>query len=236
MRKDDTKLITGFGSALVDILSHEKDLFLEQTGAVKGAMILVDKQFIDKTLSMMTGKPVIVPGGSACNTVLGIAKLGGKSRFVGKLGTDDFGHRFRTELQKSNVNQVLFTSTSPTGRVLSIITPDAQRSMFTYLGASSETRPEEITPDCFENSAIVHIEGYMLFNTELMFAALRSSKEAGALISLDLASFTVVEESRELLKTIADDFVDILIANEDRPSHTPGFRMKWRLSRHYLKM
>ncbi len=209
------RLIVGFGSALVDILVHEDDEFLEKTGAVKGGMTLVGKDFIEYTLSLTSNKPWIVPGGSACNTVVGIGNLGGIARFVGKLGEDELGDLFKTELAKNNVEPVLFISPLPTGRVLSIITPDAQRSMLTFLGASSETKPVEIKDKCFDNAAIVHIEGYMLFNKDLILTALYTAKEAGALVSLDLASFTVVEESKEFLKKNVMDYVDILIANED---------------------
>ena len=106
-------------------------------------------------------------------------------------------------------------SDSPTGRVLSVITPDAQRTMFTYLGASAETRPEEITAGSFADAAVVHVEGYLLFSPDLIKAALDAAQEAGAIISLDLASFTVVEQSLELLEKLVADYVDILIANED---------------------
>ena len=90
----------------------------------------------------------------------------------------------------------------------------------------SETQPEEITENCFENAAIVHIEGYLLFNEDLILAALKAAKAAGALVSLDLASFTVVEESKVLLKKIVKDFVDILIANEDEAMAFTGIGMK----------
>jgi sugar/nucleoside kinase (ribokinase family) len=106
---------------------------------------------------------------------------------------------------------------------LSIITPDAQRSMFTFLGASSETLPEEISNGCFENASIVHIEGYLLFNPELILAAVKHAKASDALISLDLASFTVIEEARELLDRLITDFVDIAIANEDEARVFTGF-------------
>jgi len=178
-------------------------------------MTLVDNDFFEHVLSLTTGKPRIVPGGSACNTVVGIGNLGGHARFVGKSGRGKMAVFFETDLKKNNVEPFLFNSSSPTGRVLSIITPDAQRSMFTFLGASSETRPEEITEKCFEGAAVVHVEGYLLFNEELIMAALKAAKSAGARISLDLASFTVVEESKTLLEKIVKDYVDILIANED---------------------
>jgi sugar/nucleoside kinase (ribokinase family) len=216
------KLIAGIGSPLIDILAHENDEFLEKTGAVKGGMKYVDRDFIERTLTYTTQEPVIVPGGSACNTVVGIGKLGGPARFVGKSGRGDMARLFETGLKKNNVDPALFKSSSPTGRVLSIITPDAQRSMFTFLGASSEAQPGEITEECFKDAAIVHIEGYLLFNEDLILAALKAAKSAGALISLDLASFTVVEESRLILKDIVNDFVDILIANEDEAKAFTG--------------
>jgi sugar/nucleoside kinase (ribokinase family) len=132
------------------------------------------------------------------------------------------GKLIEADLLKQNVMPVLFRSASPTGRVLSIISPDAQRSMFTFLGASGETLPEEIRAKLFKDAAVVHVEGYMLFNPELIQAVLSAAKSAGAKISLDLASFTVVNESKELLEQLIDDFVDILIANEDEASVYTG--------------
>ena len=217
------RVIVGFGSALVDILVHEDDEFLKKTGAVKGGMTLVDKDFIEHTLSLTSNKPCIVPGGSACNTIVGIGHLGGIARFVGKLGKDDLGDLFKTELLNNNVEPILFTSSLPTGRVLSIITPDAQRSMFTFLGASSETQLGEIKSKCFDNVAIVHIEGYMLYNKDLMMTVLNAAKVAGTIVSLDLASFTVVEESKEFLEKNVMDYVDILLANEDEADVFTGY-------------
>jgi sugar/nucleoside kinase (ribokinase family) len=217
------KRIVGIGSALMDILIHEKDDFLDKTGAIKGGMKYVDGEFIKQTLLQTSQKPIIVPGGSACNTIMGIGKLGGEARFIGKCGMDHMARLFETDLKKNRVDPALFKSYSPTGRVLSIITPDAQRSMLTFLGASSEIQPGEITEDCFNNAAIVHIEGYLLFNEDLILKALKVAKSVGALVSLDLASFTVVEQSKTILKTIINDFVDILMANEDEAQAYTGY-------------
>ncbi len=208
-------LIVGVGSALIDILVHENDAFLQKTGAIKGGMSYVDKAFIDYTVGAATLTPDVVPGGSACNTMVGIGRLGGAARFVGKCGNGPMGQLFRTDLQKQNVEPMLLGSDSPTGRVLSIITPDAQRSMFTFLGASAETRPQEITPDCFEQAAAVHIEGYLVFNRDLITTVLEAAKNAGAVVSLDLASFNVVEQCEDILPGLIAEYVDILIANED---------------------
>lgn len=216
------KYIAAAGSALVDMCLIESDNFLQLTGAPKGGMTLVDEHTIKQILSKTTKTPAVIPGGSACNTILGIGKLGGQARFIGKLGNDELGLQFLQGLKNHNVEPFILKSDSPTGHVLSVITPDAQRSMFTYLGASSETLPEEITPELFLNCALVHIEGYLLFNKDLMTATLKAAKENGALISLDLASFTVVESARDFIDEICLKYVDILIANEDEAQAFTG--------------
>jgi len=216
-------LIAGIGAALIDILSHETDEFLEKLGNKKGGMTYVDVEFIERTLLKLTGNASIVPGGAACNTIIGIGQLGGETRFVGKRGMGNFGDLFEAELKKSNVEPHLFTTPTSTGRVLSIITPDAQRSMFTLLGASSEMHPEEISYRCFQNAAIVFLEGYLVFNPDLTIAALNAAKAAGSVVAMDLASFDVVESSKDFLKKIIIDYVDILIANEDESKVFTGY-------------
>jgi sugar/nucleoside kinase (ribokinase family) len=155
---------------------------------------------------------------------VGIGKLGGAARFIGKCGNGEMGRFFETDLIRQNVEPSLLRSDSPTGRVLSIITPDAQRSMFTFLGASAETSPQDISEDFFKNAAIVHIEGYLLFNPDLILKVLETAQQSGARISLDLASFNVVQESRDLVEQIVASFVDILIANEDEARAFTGHR------------
>jgi len=217
-------LVVGVGSALIDILAHEDDHFVATSGAIKGGMVYVDKPVIDATVQKASRPPVLVPGGSACNTMVGIGQLGGRARFVGKCGNGSMGRLFRDDLHKQHVEPMLFESDSPTGRVLSIITPDAQRSMLTYLGASAEAQPREMTAACFQDAAIVHIEGYLLFNRELFTAIIAAAQEAGALISLDLASFNVVEEAKDVLPELVDQYVDILIANEDEALAYTGIK------------
>ncbi|MEZ4604856.1 MAG: adenosine kinase [Desulfobacterales bacterium] len=212
---ENRKTVVGVGSALMDILAREPDEFMHRLGVEKGGMNLVDQEYIDRLVTRTASPLSIVSGGSACNSAIGVAKLGGSGRFVGKMGNDEMGRLFRQDLLDNFVDPVLLDSETPTGRVLSVITPDAQRSMFTYLGASAEMLPEEISADCFHDAAIVHVEGYLLFNRELMMAVLEAAKSSGALVSLDLASFNVVEASRDVLEYIIREYVDILIANED---------------------
>ncbi len=219
----DNRRIVGVGSALIDILINETDEFVSQVNAAKGGMIYVENAFIDQVITLTEVRPEIVPGGSACNTLIGIGKLGGDARFVGKLGDDEYGLLFRKSLIENRVEPVLITSSSPTGRVLSIITPDAERSMLTCLGASAETLPEEITAASFENVAIALVEGYQLFNKALTLSILEAAQTANVRIALDLASFTVVKEAETFLELIVNDYVDILVANEDEARAFTGY-------------
>ncbi len=216
--------ITGIGSALVDMLVHEEDQFLKDIGKKKGGMTLVDENSdIENILQRSSAKHIIVPGGAACNTIVGVGQLGGKARFIGTRGNDNYGNFFETQLKKYNVEPVLNISPLSTGKVVSVITPDAQRSMFTFLGASTQLDPAKISGDMFKDTAIAVIEGYLLFNPELIMAALKSAKSQNVMIALDLASFEVVENSRDILQNIIKDYVDILIANEDEAKAFTGF-------------
>lgn len=220
--------IVGVGNALVDILAHEEEDFLNKIGGAKGGMTYVETEFIEQTVEITSKKPTIVPGGSACNTIVGVGKLGGSARFIGKCGKGKLAEFFENDLKRSNVEPMLFRSNLPTGRVLSIVTPDAQRSMFTFLGAAADMLPQDISEDCFEGAAIVHIEGYLLFNSDLILKVLKTAKTSGALVSLDLPSYNVVKESHELLRHIVEKFVDIFMANEDEARAYTGLKDETR--------
>ena len=211
----NSKRVTGIGSALVDILINETDAFLEALNKEKGGMTLEENSTIEHILSQTDQTPAIVQGGAACNTIVGMGKLGGDARFIGRRGDDAYGRLFEDALASCNVEGRLTLSDTPTGKVVSVVTPDAQRSMFTFLGASTELTPDRITEDLFTDTAITMIEGYLLFNPDSMRAALTAARAAGSKIALDLASFEVVNASKDLLDELIKDSVDILIANED---------------------
>lgn len=223
MPKTTNKRITGIGSALVDVLINETDQFLQDLGKAKGGMTLVEDHDIEQILSKTGQIPMIVPGGAACNTIVGVGNLGGDARFIGRRGEDTYGQTFESQILSCHVEPKLSISSSPTGKVLSVITPDAQRSMFTFLGASTELSPASITPELFQDTAISVIEGYLLFNPDLMMASVKAAKATGSLIALDLASFEVVNTSKTILKDIVKEYVDILIANEDEANAYTGF-------------
>jgi sugar/nucleoside kinase (ribokinase family) len=223
MSENQSSKITGIGSALVDLLINEKDEFLENIGKEKGGMTLVENsQEIEDILNKTDQNPQIVPGGAACNTIVGVAKLGGDAKFIGMRGQDEYGDRYEEQLKNNNVTPDFFLSDMPTGKVLSVITDDAQRSMFTFLGASSCLDPDKVTQEMFKDTKIAVIEGYLLFNRDLMMAALKAAKKRGASIALDLASFEVVGASKDILDDLVKDYVDILIANEDEAEAYTG--------------
>jgi sugar/nucleoside kinase (ribokinase family) len=214
--------ITGIGNVLVDILINETDQFLEDLGKEKGGMTLVEDADIEHVLSKTRQTPSVVPGGACCNTIVGVGNLGGETRFAGSRGDDAYGRLFEEQVIKCSVEPRLSLGSAATGKVVSVITPDAQRSMFTCLGASTELAPDSVTPDIFKDTAIAMVEGYLLFNRDLMTAALKAAKAANAKIALDLASFEVVNASKDILDDLITEYVDILIANEDEAKAYTG--------------
>ncbi len=211
----DRQLIVGIGSALVDILINADDEFIGTTGVPKGGMVYFDSDTIDETLAASGVDPVIVPGGAACNTMVGIGKLGGLSRFIGKRGNDPYGQFFEDSLTNSNVEPMLMRTATPTGKVLSVISPDSQRTMLTCLGAAAEIAPHDVQSKSFTDAAITLVEGYLVYNPELFEHAMKRARKAESLIALDLASFTVVEECMANFDDAVRNYVDILIANEE---------------------
>jgi sugar/nucleoside kinase (ribokinase family) len=214
------KKIIGFGAALVDLLLEESDAFVASLGVEKGGMNLVDGEAISSHLQKSAKEYSVVPGGSACNTMVGLGRLESPCAFVGKTGQDDFADIFTTRIKESGVEVLVQKSTTlNTGRVLSVITPDAQRTMFTDLGASVEMGPESLAEaavgnDLWDGVDLVYLEGYLAFNEPYFRAIIDAAHSRGIEVALDLASFDVVQFCRPLLDEMLAK-VDIIIANED---------------------
>ena len=217
-----SEMIFGAGAALVDLLIEESDSYLSKLGSEKGGMTMVEPSFHQDALDSTTAQVVQVPGGSACNTLVGIAQLGGQTSFLGNVGKDSVGKFFASGLKEAGVNATLSEGETPTGRVLSVVTPDAQRTMFTHLGASAELTPESLSNVDFSSVRLVHLEGYLAFNAPYFKAVVQKAREAGVGISLDLSSFEVVRFCRELLDEVLQDGIEILIANEDEAAEFAG--------------
>lgn len=209
--------IIGFGSALVDILARlEQETLLEQMQLQKGGMTLIDESRQKEIRSQMAGLSAEqAMGGSASNTMLALARLGEKAGFVGKVGRDALGKFYAESCKKAGLDVRLSTSNLPTGVSHTFISPDAERTFATYLGAAATLQPSDITPDLFEDVAMVHVEGYLAQNHELMEAICQTAMEQSVQISLDLSSYNVVSAELPFFRYLVQNYVDIVFANEE---------------------
>ena len=211
------KSILGMGNALTDILAVlPDDSFLRQFHLPKGSMQHVDMETGDKI--WQTLKPMgvqYVAGGSAAKTITGTAIFGMKSGFIGKVGDDELGHLFKSDQEQYGIKSTLLKGTSSSGRAMVFITaPNAERTFAVYLGAALELGPDDLRKEYFEGYDYFHIEGYLVQNQKLIRKAVEMAKEAGCIISMDMASYNVVESNEAFLHDIVDKYVDIVFANE----------------------
>ena len=222
--KNAQPFVIGVGSALMDILLFESELFVADHGLIKGGMEMVGQERANELLADSANAFAVrlVPGGSACNTTIGLGRLCEKALFIGTRGDDELGRTLETSIRSNNVTPHFWKSSTPTGRVLSVITPDAERTMLTYLGASAETSAKTISPELFRGADMVHVEGYLMLNEPLIVAVLESAAAAKVPVSLDLASFTVVEANPNLIKDLVRKHVSVLLANEDEARSYTG--------------
>ncbi len=209
--------ILGIGNALVDIMTMlEHDGLLDKFYLPRGSMQLVDIDKSDKLLSESKHlNKKLTSGGSAANTIHGLSKLGIKTAFMGKVGKDEFGEFFHNDLRSNNIEPILFFSKNHSGRVVALISKDSERTFATHLGAAIELSADDLKSEQFKDFNYFHIEGYLVQNHELLEKAVKLAKENNLIVSLDLASYNVVEDNLEFLKTILIKYVDVVFANED---------------------
>lgn len=218
------KSILGIGNALIDVLIHiSDDTVLQKFGLPKGSMTLVDSRLSEEIKKeTKNNQRTVQTGGSAANTVHGIAKLGGKCGYIGKISDDEFGKFYIDDFRKNNINTHFFYSETGTGHATGLISADSERTFGTYLGAAMELTAEEMTPEIFRDYGIMHIEGYLVQNHALIESAMKVAKESGLLVSIDMASFNIVAANMEFLHRVIREYVDIVFANEDEAQSLTG--------------
>ena len=217
--------IIGVGSPIVDAIAHVDDSFLRHVAGAKGGMELVDADGIAALLAKIATPPAEAPGGSAGNTLFALARMGVPASFLGKIGNDVAGTFYKDRLIELGGDAGSFKlGNVPNGRCVSLVTPDGERTMRTDLGAAMTLSPDEITAADFARAEHAHIEGYLLFNRDLMFRVLQCAREAGCTISLDLASFEVVQAARNILPSLLRDYVSIVFANEEEAEAFTGMK------------
>lgn len=210
--------VVGIGNALVDVLTHEDDAFIEANGLVKGAMTLIDTDRAEALYAAM-GRGIEVSGGSAANTIAGIASFGGKAAYIGRVFDDQLGAVFAHDLRSSGVvfRCAPAVDGPPTGRCLIVVTPDAQRTMNTYLGSSELLGPEHVDSELIAAAQVTFLEGYLFDRPEAKEAYWKASRvahDAGRRVALTLSDTFCVERHREAWRDLVADQVDILFANE----------------------
>ncbi len=211
------KRVIGIGNALTDMLVNLKnDAVLARFDLAKGSMSLVDATLQTEISKSVAGLPYSLSlGGSAGNTIRAMARLGCEVGFIGKVGHDKTGDFFVQALENLHVEPAVFRGTERSGKCVSLISPDGERTMVTHLGAALELSAPEIEPELFDGYDCLYVEGYLVQNHELIRKAARTAKECGLQVAIDLASFNIVAENREFLRELVRDYVDIVFANED---------------------
>ena len=218
------KKVLGIGNALVDALNKlESDNLLTELGLPKGSMQLVDAEtsaaIQEKSKDL---EKEMASGGSAANTIHGLANLGVETAFIGTVGEDEIGNFFIDDLKKSGIKPLLNLSKTPSGLANAMISPDGERTFGTYLGAAIELSSSDLKAEQFKGYDILHVEGYLVQNHDLLESILKIAKEQGLEISLDLASYNVVEDNLEFLKKMVEQYVDIVFANEEEAKAFTG--------------
>ncbi len=210
--------VVAVGNALVDVLSHEDHGFPERAGLAKGSATMVELERSEQVYGML-GPTTQSSGGSAANTIAGLASLGGRGAFIGQVAADDFGEVFAHDLRALGVRFETDRSSDglPTGRCLVVVTPDAQRTMCTYLGVADALGPDAVDPKLVSAARVTYLEGYLWDQPpakEAIRAAAAAAHGAGRQVALTLSDPFCVDRHRAEFRALVESDVDILFANE----------------------
>lgn len=210
--------VIGIGNAIVDIIGRCDEAFLAQVGVAKGSMRLVDADEIKKIYAAM-GPAIETSGGSAANTIAGIASFGGRAAFVGTVAEDEFGRIFNHDIRSIGVtfNATPVSNGTPTSRSLILVTPDGERTMNTYLGISTNFGEAQLDLELVRASSILYLEGYLFDEPQAKQAfrlALDAAKKAGRKTALTLSDGFCVDRHRDEFLKLIRSGIDILFANE----------------------
>ena len=210
--------VVGIGNAIVDVLSKADDGFLTGNRLTKGAMTLVDAAKAEVLYAAM-GPAIECSGGSAANTMVGLASLGGRAGYVGKIAADQLGDVFRHDIRSAGVTYATPPAKSgpATARCLIFVTPDAQRTMQTYLGACVELGPDDVPEKMIAGASVTYLEGYLWDKPAAKDAfrkAMKAAHEAKRKVALTLSDPFCVERHRADFRALVQGHIDILFANE----------------------
>ena len=210
--------VVGIGNAIVDVLVQTQDSFLEQHGLSKGGMALIDEQQAE-TLYQSSGPGLETSGGSVANTMVGIAQLGGRTGFIGRVRDDQLGSIFSHDIRAvgARFDTPAATSGATTARCLIYVTADAERTMCTFLGASTQLEPQDLDLSMVKETKVLYLEGYLWDSPaakRAFIAAAEACREAGGQVALSLSDGFCVDRHRESFLDLVNGHVDVLFANE----------------------
>lgn len=218
------KKVLGIGNALVDIMMKiDDEAILEQLQLPKGSMQLVDtlrSASVDTSTKNLAR--LMSSGGSAANTIHGLARLGIETAFIGHVGKDKTADFFRQDMLKAGINPLLFSSETASGIAHAFVTADGERTFATCLGAAIELSETHLEEKLFVGYDYFYIEGYLVQNKALLKRAIEMASKAGLKVAIDLASFNVVEEQRDFLNELLNGKIDIVFANEEESKALTG--------------
>ena len=211
------KTVIGIGNALTDILVNiPSDSVLTSLGLPRGSMSLVDAPTQLSISEHTADLPrALSLGGSTGNTIRALASLGVATGFIGKVGADKTGDFYERALENLGVKPVILRGMEHSGHCISLISPDGERTMATFLGASVEMSAQEILDEYFTGYDYLYIEGYQVQDHRLIRNVVIQAKKSGLKVAIDLASYNVVRENLDFLKELVKDYVDIVFANEE---------------------
>jgi sugar/nucleoside kinase (ribokinase family) len=210
--------VVAVGHALVDVLSATSDEFIDTQGLAKGGMALIDAARATDLYAQM-GPGTEVSGGSAANTAVGVASFGGRGAFIGRVRDDELGRVFAHDIRAAGLRFESAPSAdgAPTGRCLILVSPDAERTMNTFLGAAAQLHPDDVSPDLVRAAAVTYLEGYLFDEPDAMAAfrfAAQTAHDAGRRVALSLSDTFCVERHRPEFVALVEHDVDILFAND----------------------
>jgi len=220
------KKILGIGNALVDVMTQiDNDNILEKFNLPKGSMTLVDSLKSQEVKNGTEGfRKSLASGGSAANTIHGLAMLKTKTGFIGSIGNDETGVFFESDLKNAGVNPILLKRNTVTGTAVALVTPDSERTFATHLGAAIELGPADLDPSQFKPYNILYLEGYLINDRSLVERACVLAKENNMEIAIDLASYNVVQAKIDDFRYIINKYADIIFANEEEAKSYTGLK------------
>ncbi len=232
------KRVIGIGNALTDMLVNlPSDEVLHTYQLAKGSMSLVDSKLQTDISKSVAGYPYSLSlGGSAGNTIRAMARLGTPVAFIGKVGEDTTGEFYEQALRNCGVVPYILRSEHKSGKCVSLISPDGERTFVTHLGAALDLTANDIDASIFDNYDCLYVEGYLVQDHDLIRSTIEKAKAHGLKVAIDLASFNVVEENRDFLRDIVEKHVDILFANEDEARAFTGEEVPQNALQHISRM